>query len=94
MKTDLLQLEALSKWLADDNEVPSIGDVACVLDAIEEIEALRKDAERMDWLESEGHGLLWTNDGEKLCIRAADGAEGRAETWREAIDICMKTPRE
>ena len=40
--TDLDHLRVIADWLADDHELPSTNDAACVMDAIDEIERLRK----------------------------------------------------
>lgn len=37
------QLRTLSAWLGDDNELPSSGDAATVLDAIQVIESLQRE---------------------------------------------------
>ena len=50
------------------------------------------DTERLDWLESHAHALSWDEDGNKVCIRASDGAEAAGETWREAIDKVAAKP--
>lgn len=43
------------------------------------------DAELLDWLEDRCHQLAWTRDGERIAIRADDGAEFTGDTWRDCI---------
>ena len=46
--TDLDHLRVIADWLADDHELPSTNDAACVMDAIDEIERLRKTLEEFN----------------------------------------------
>lgn len=56
-----------------------------------EVQALRKDAERLDWLDARAHCADWV-EGEptKRVIRAEDGQVYTGDTWREAIDAAME----
>lgn len=56
-----------------------------------EVQALRKDAERLDWLDARAHCADWV-EGEptKRVIRAEDGQVYTGDTWREAIDVAME----
>ena len=55
--------------------------------ASSEVQALRKDAERLDWLDSQAHCADWVG-GEpiKRVVRADTGEVSTGDTWREAID--------
>lgn len=56
-----------------------------------EIQALRKDAERLDWMDNVAHCADWVEDEPtKRVIRADDGAEFQGDTWRAAIDTAME----
>jgi hypothetical protein len=56
-----------------------------------EVAELRKDAERLDWLDARAHCADWV-EGEptKRVIRAEDGQVHTGDTWREAIDAAME----
>ena len=71
--------------------------VACSITAIEavleseEMKGLRKDAERLDWLDAQAHCADWVDDEPtKRVIRAETGGVSTGNTWREAIDAAME----
>lgn len=51
--------------------------------------AIRKDKERMDWIENEAHALVWDDNCRPGVHRAEDGVEFFGESRREAIDAAM-----
>lgn len=56
-----------------------------------EVQALRKDVARLDWLDAQAHCADWVdNEPTKRVIRAEDGEEFTGDTWRAAIDAAMK----
>jgi hypothetical protein len=50
------------------------------------------DAGRLDWIEEFANFLGWDDDGNRIVIRAHDGAQGTGETFREAIDAARHAP--
>jgi hypothetical protein len=50
------------------------------------------DLDRLDWIEDFAHFLGWDDDGNRIVIRANDGAQGTGETFREAIDAARHAP--
>jgi hypothetical protein len=60
-----------------------------------EIERLRADAERLEWLQFRGARVCWGNDDEVCSVRWTDRSGEEYETrlcydWREAIDAAMR----
>lgn len=64
--TDLEQLKSIADWLSEGRELPSSGDVACIFDAIEEIESLRKQWKPMS---------IAPKTGEKILLSIGDDVE-------------------
>lgn len=58
------------------------------------LEAAREDVARMDWLDQHAHCAGWDEfQPMKQVVRADDGEEFSADTWREAIDNAIDAAR-
>lgn len=96
MTTETVLTDARIMEMAEDGVF--LGNVKEITRAIEqavlqspEIQALRKDAERLDWMANVAHCADWVEDEPtKRVIRADDGAEFQGDTWRAAIDAAME----
>lgn len=62
-----------------------------VLDLLNEVERLRKDKERLDWLERRATSLDWNLWNSTVTTLDRNTYEG--DSWREAIDAAMEASK-
>jgi len=77
-----------------ENSVPRVPSVAELREWADAFEGLAADVRRMDWLDVHAHCADWDTGGRDVMrrvIRADDGEEFCADTWREAIDMALVT---
>lgn len=96
MVTPAQAREIIHEWMFASK--PALETGAKAIDALRDlasqVESLQADAERMDWIESQGDefisGILQDGPAAGTCFVSGSWCTGEGKTFREAIDEARK----